>query len=97
MSNIFIRSIALGAGWLLLLVVLSYFGISAALELAIYSSIPTIYAVGPLSNLLPYSWIEGPSGGVLVIIVSSWLTWVLLFLAVSYAWRFYLNRASGGG
>ncbi len=80
---------ALIAGTLIFLTLLGLgvIGIRPAFELAIFFSIPSIYAVGPLLNLFPYDWFEGPRGGVAAIMISSWLELALISITIGIILR----------
>lgn len=82
-----VRALVKGAivGTLIFLFLLSLglCGFRPAFELAIWLSIPIIYAVGPAFNLLSFESLEGPPGGVVLVFISSWLELIVIVTFVT--------------
>jgi hypothetical protein len=82
MTKIFLRTVIIGTLLFFTLLGLGIIGIRPASKLVMIFCIPSIYVVGPLLNLLPYDWFEGPGGSVMAIMISSWLELMFISLAV---------------
>ncbi len=94
MARISLQAVIIGTLIFFILLGLGLIGLRPAFELAILFSVPSIYAVGPLMNFLPYEWFEGPTGGVAAIMLSSWLELMLLSIVIGMILhRVRMNRS----
>lgn len=64
----------------------AFLGFSPALELAFFFSFPAIHIVGPLFSLFAAEQLDGPPGGVTILLFSAWaeLSLVVALLCVAF-------------
>ncbi len=95
MARTSINAVITGTLIFLTLLGLGLIGLRPAFELTIFFSVPSIYAIGPLMNLLPYGWFEGPPGGVAAIMISSWFELMLISIVIGIILhRVRMNRSA---
>lgn len=83
MVRALVKGVIIGTLIFVFLLGLALLGFRPAFELAIWLSIPIIYAVGPAFNLLSFESLEGPPGSVAIIFISSWLELVVIVTFVT--------------
>ena len=73
MAKIWVKGVIAGTLIFLTLLGVGLLGFRPAFELALLFSTPSIYLVGPVFSLLAFESLDGPPGGVALILVSAWL------------------------
>jgi len=90
MRRTLLIGLAIGTSIVISLLGVAFLGFSPAIELALFFSLPVIYIVGPLFDLLASESLDGPPGGVAIVLVSAWVELCVvsaLFSALFYRWR----------
>ena len=90
MRRTLFKGLAIGTSIFISLLGIAFLGFSPAFELALLFSLPVIYIVGPLFDLLASESLDGPPGGVAIVLISAWVELCLIsafFSAAFYQWR----------
>ena len=90
MRRAFFKGLSIGTVAFLSLLGIGLSVFSPAFEFALAFSFPTVHIVGPLFGLLAFEGLDGPPGGVAVLLISAWLEFSVIAASVSVAlarWR----------
>ena len=90
MRSPFLKGLIIGAAIFLALLGIGLSVFSPAFEFALAFSFPTVHIVGPLFGLLAFEGLDGPPGGVAVLLISAWLEFSVIAALLSVAlarWR----------
>ena len=88
------KGVAIGTLLFISLLGAGLLGFSPAFELALLFAFPLIYVVGPLFGLLASASLDGPAGGVAVVVVSAWAEFCVLAAFVGAALTRLLSNSS---
>lgn len=72
------KGVAIGTFIFISLLGVAFLGFNPAFELVLLFSLPIIYIVGPLFNLLASESLDGPPGGVAIVLISAWVEFCVI-------------------
>ena len=90
MRSAFFKGLTIGTVAFVALLGIGLSVFSPAFGFALAFSFPAIHIIGPLFGLLAFEGLDGPPGGVAVLLISAWLEFSVIAALISVAlarWR----------
>ena len=90
MGKVIFKGVVIGTVAFLALLGVGLLAFEPVFEFVLLFSFPVIHLVGPLFGLLTAESLDGPSGGVLILLISAWLEFnvIAVFVIVALTkWR----------